>query len=161
MDFFRKKCISPPMGTMGWTFVNLSFFSHFWNNISVQKLPAVPGAILRGPKNRFLGFPATKEVLECLLKCPKTTHKHYGTLPWGPWSTMGPSKAKFTNFTLVQQNLPHKTAQTAAGPSCRDPKTGLWGSQHVKKCLNTFQCVPRQHTNTVGPYLGVPWAPWV
>ncbi len=146
---------------MGCKFVDLAVFSHFWSNIYLQKLPAVPGAILRGPKNRFLGFPATKKVLERLLKCPKTTHKHYGTLPWGPWSTMGPSKANFANFTLFQQNLPHKTAQSAAGPSCGDPKTGLRGSLHAKKCWEAFYTVPRHHTITMGPYRGVPRAPWI
>ena len=74
---------------MGWKLANLAVFSHLWSNIYLQKLPAVPGAILRGPKNRFLGFPATKKVPERLLKCP------------------------------------------------------------------------RQHTNTMGPYLGVHGAPWV
>ena len=121
----------------------------------------MPRAILQRPKNGFLEFPATKEVLERLLKCPKTTHKHYGTLPWGPWSTMGLSKANFANFTLFQQNLPHKTAQSAAEPSCGDPKTGLWGSLHAKKCWEAFYTVPRHHTITMGPCRGVSRAPWI
>ena len=79
------------MGPMGWKFVDLAVFTHFWSSINLQKPPAVPGAILRGPKNRFQGFPATKEVLERLLKCPKTTHKHCGTMEYlgvhgAPWT---------------------------------------------------------------------------
>ena len=58
-------------------------------------------------------------------------------------------------------NLPRKTAPTRAGPSCRDPKTGLWGSLHAKKGWKACYTVPRHHKITVGPYLGVPRAPWV
>ena len=74
---------------------------------------------------------------------------------------MAPSKVNFANFTLLQHNLPHKTAQSAAGPSCGDPKTGLRGSLHTKKCWEAFYTVPRHHTITMGPYRGVPRAPWI
>ena len=47
------------------------------------------------------------------------------------------------------------------GPSCRDPKTGLQGSQHAKKCWKAFYRAPRGHTITMGPYLGVHEAPRV
>ena len=66
------------MAPIGWKFINLAVFSHFWTILYLQKLPAVPGAIMRGPKNRFLGLPATKKVPERLLKSPKTTHNTMG-----------------------------------------------------------------------------------
>jgi len=90
------------------------------------KLPALPGAILRGPKNRFLRCPARKKVLERPLHCPKTAHKHYGTLPWGPWSTTGPSKLNFVNFTLFylkpSQNAPPNAPAGARGVFFATPK---------------------------------------
>ena len=150
----RKKVLESPLncpktthkhyGTLRWgpwsttgpskaDFVNFALFYLKPSQNALPKPPALPGAILRGPKNRFLRCPARKKVIERLLECPKTTQKHYGTLPWGPWSTMGPSKSNFVNFALFQLNLPYKTAQTPAGLSCEDPKTGLWGSQQVKR----------------------------
>ena len=74
---------------------------------------------------------------------------------------MGPSKVNFANFTLFQQNLSHNTAPNAAGPSCGDPKTGLRGSLHAKKCWEAFYTVPRHHRFTMGPYRGMPRAPWI
>ena len=51
--------------------------------------------------------------------------------------------------------------KSAAGPSCGDPKTGLPGSLHAKKCWEAFYTVPRHHRITMGPYRGVPRAPWI
>ena len=42
-----------------------------------------------------------------------------------------------------------------------DPKTCLRGSLRATKCLDASYSVPRHHTNTMGPYFGVPRAPWV
>ena len=43
----------------------------------------------------------------------------------------------------------------------RDPKTRLQGSLRATKCLDASYSIPRHHTITMGPYLGVPRAPWV
>ena len=47
------------------------------------------------------------------------------------------------------------------GPSFCDPKTHLRGTLRATKCLDTSYSVPRHHTISMGPYLGVPRAPWV
>ena len=41
-----------------------------------------------------------------------------------------------------------------------DPKTHLRGSLRATKCLDASYSVPRHHTITMGPSLGVPQAPW-
>ena len=41
-----------------------------------------------------------------------------------------------------------------------DPKTRLRGSLRATKCLDASYSVPRHHTITMGPYRGVPRAPW-
>ena len=41
-----------------------------------------------------------------------------------------------------------------------DPKTRLRGSLRGTKCLDSSYSAPRHHTITMGPYLGVPRAPW-
>ena len=122
-----------PEGTPGLAKPNFGVFSRFGGKFGWENCPTVRGSIVRGPQNWFTGVPASKKVLQCLLMHTKTLHKHYGTLPGGPWSAMGPSKSNFVNFALFQLNLPYKTAQTPAGPSCGDPKTGLQGTQHAKK----------------------------
>ena len=43
----------------------------------------------------------------------------------------------------------------------RSPKILLRGSLRATKCLDASYSVPRHHTTTMGPYLGVPRAPWV
>ena len=148
----RKKVLESPLncpktthkhyGTLRWgpwsttgpskaDFVNFALFYLKPSQNALPKPPALPGAILRGPKNRSPGCPATNKVLECLLKCPKTIHKHYGNLPRGPRSSVGPSKSNFAKFALFQPNLPYKTARTVlrnrlAGTQklvCRGPST--------------------------------------
>ena len=42
-----------------------------------------------------------------------------------------------------------------------NPKTRLRGSLQATKCLDASYNVPRHHTITMGPYLGVPRAPGV
>ena len=133
---------------MGWKCVNFGVFSRLWSKFDLEKLPALPGPTWRGPKNRFLGFPATKKVLARLLKCPKTTHKHYGILPWGPWSTMGPSKSNFANCTLFQQNLPYC-------PNCcktvlRGPKNWFVGVPAREKVIESLLWGPKGPHNHYG-----------
>ena len=58
-------------------------------------------------------------------------------------------------------NLTYDTGPTPTGPSYGDPKTVFQRSLHAEKCLEAFSSVPRHHIITMGPYRGVPRAPWV
>ena len=144
---------------MGRKFVDLAVFRRFRSKFNLGKPPALPGAILRGPKNRFLRCPARKKVLERPLNCPKTAHKHCGTLPWDPWSTGGPSKSNFVNFALfcltpsqnALPNAPNGARGVFLRPQNRSP--GVPAGNQVLGCL--LQCPRTPHNHYGTP----PWGP--
>ena len=100
-------------------------------------------------------------MLGCLLRCPKTPHNHYGTLPWVPQGTLGPAKSNLLNFHCFPTKFALQSCQNLHGTIMCDPKTRLQGSLRATKCLDASYSVPRHHSITTGPYLGVPKAPWV
>ena len=55
----------------------------------------------------------------------------------------------------------HTKLPKPPGDHLVDPKTRLLGSLWATKCLDASYSVPRHHTISMGPYHGVPWAPWV
>ena len=141
---------------MGRKFVDLAVSRRFRSKFDLGKPPALPGAILRGPKNRSPGCPATNKVLECLLKCPKTIHKHYGNLPRGPRSSVGPSKSNFAKFALFQPNLPYKTARTVLRNRLAGTQKLVVGVPAREKVTESLLWVPKGPHNHYGT---LPWGP--
>ena len=129
-------------------------FHPFPAKFTSQNCPNCCRTVLQGPQNCFKGVPARKKVLGGLLKCPKTPHYHYGTLPWGPQGTLSPAKSNFLNFHRFPAKFALQSCQNLHGTILCDPKTRLRGSLRATKCLDASYSVPRRHTITMGPSLG-------
>ena len=53
------------------------------------------------PRNPLAGVPADKQTLRCRPQCPNTPCNQYGTPPWVPWGTLGPTKAEKMRISAV------------------------------------------------------------
>ena len=154
----------PTLGSMehhGSVKCELCEFHPFPAKIASQNCPNCCGAVLRGPQNWFMGVPARKKVLGGLLYCPMTPHNHYGTLRWGPQGTVDPAKSKLKKIHCFPAKFAFQNCQNRHGTILCDPKTHLQGSLLATNCLDASYSVPGCHTISMGPYLGVPRAPWV
>ena len=109
-----------PEGTLG------PAKSNFFQNPNFHRFPAkfalpnaragARGVFLR-PQNPSPGVPAGKQVLGCLLQCPRTPHNHYGTPPWGPLGTLGPAKPEKSRISPVSgPRKKHKCPATLKRP---------------------------------------------
>ena len=113
------------------------------------------------PKARLWGSLRAIKCLDASYSVPRhhtITMGSYLGVPRAPWVRQNPTCKIFTVF---QPNLPCKTTKTPYGTILCDSKTHLRGSLRATKCLEASYSVPRHHTITMGPYLGVPRAPWV
>ena len=68
---------------------------------------------------------------------------------------------KYSKFHPNQAKMPYQARPPARAAFFCDPKTRLRGSLRATKCLDASWSVPGHHTITMGPHLGIPWAPWV
>ena len=111
---------------------------------------------MRGHKNRSPGCPATNKALERRLKCPKTTYKHYGTLPLGSTEHHGPVKIEpcqscpfSAKFAL--QNCPNPCGTVLGGP--QNWVVGVPARERVIESLLKYPKGPHNHYGTL------PWGP--
>ena len=118
----------------------------------------------QGPKLGSRGPKMRQNHPETSLIAPQSIPKHIPKLLGGViFHTRSPTNGQVPRpAPLGTRHLPAlQNCQNLHGTILCDPKTHLRASLQATKRLDASYSVPRPHTITMGPYLGVPRAPWV
>ena len=115
---------------------------------------------MRGPKNRFLGFQATKEVLERLLKCPVTTHKQLWDPTLGPMEHHGSVKSELCEFHPFPAKFASHSCPKCCGTVLRGPQNWFTGVPARKKSAGRPSILSQDTTQSLwDPTVGSPGHP--